>query len=193
MRLGLPICSISWLYSRQQRTSNGPQEGTFDNNDAVPTGTRGNQSLSRTHRILPETHRWICENSNTFNRSTQERSQCRERMDPEMHGGRRNAQESYHEIPNLTPIWPTTSHIHMHRRKRLCNRWGSMATIRRRPTSRRLRQPKTYEARTKLLSTRAGMLGDCLHRQGFSPLLTWISIRNQGYEWPPITPVSQER
>ena len=45
MCLGLPICSILTLHSRQQRTSNGPQEGTFYNNDTVPEGTRGNQSF----------------------------------------------------------------------------------------------------------------------------------------------------
>jgi hypothetical protein len=66
MCLGLPVCSFFRLHSRQQRTSNGSQEGTFNYNDAVPEGTRGNKSFSRTHRVLPETHRWICENSNTF-------------------------------------------------------------------------------------------------------------------------------
>ena len=58
----------------------------------MPEGTRGNQSLSQTHRVLPETHRWIHENSNTFSKPTQ-RSKRRERTSPRVYGGRRNAEK----------------------------------------------------------------------------------------------------
>ena len=183
MRLGLPICSISWLYSRQQRTSNEPQEGTFNNNDAVPTGTRGNQSLSH---ILGLT-RFYRKHIDEYARIVTPLTDLLKKGVNVVKEWTPTCTEAVETLKKAITKYPILRQFDPQRRIFLCTDASAFAiggVLWQRygedPLFRSLRQPKTYEARTKLLSTRARMLGDCLLRQGFSPLLTWIFVRNQG-------------